>query len=309
MTLARAGVLLVDKPQGLTSFEVVGRIRRLFRIHKVGHTGTLDPFATGLLVLCLERATRLAQYITGWDKEYEGTIRLGQETDTDDPTGKVVFEEEPREITLERLEQVLERFRGEIQQIPPRYSAKKKQGVPSYRRARRGEEVELVPVKVRIDRLEVSSLNAPWVHFRARCSKGTYMRAFARDLGRALGCGAHLSWLRRTAVGHLKVEDALSLESIEAQRGPGREALLWPVERVLALWEGISLAREEARRVRYGQDLKAGEIQDRRRRTLREGQCVRLLGESGDFLGIGRITGGAGGGTIHPEMVWSEGAR
>jgi tRNA pseudouridine55 synthase len=284
----------------------VERVRRWFRVSKVGHTGTLDPFATGLLVLCLGKATRLSHYITSWDKEYEGSIRLGTETDTDDATGIVVFASDRVAVTREKLDELLDRFRGTIQQLPPRFSAKKREGVPSYRLARRGEAVELTPVSVRIHRLEIVSLDLPLVHFRAHCSKGTYMRSLARDLGRALGCGAHLAGLRRTGIGHLRVEEAFTLEEIKARRGQDPGLLLWPVERVLSPWAQVSLTQEGAQKVRYGQDVPEGVLHTDGAVSIQMGECVRLVGESGEFLAIGKVIQGSPSLVIHPEQVWAE---
>jgi tRNA pseudouridine55 synthase len=301
------GVLLVDKPPDLTSFGVVERVRGWFRLKKVGHTGTLDPFATGLLVLCVGNATRLAQYVTPWDKEYEGVIRLGIETDTDDPTGAVVGEGDPGNVTLTVLEQAIGAFRGEIEQVPPRFSAKKRDGVPAYKRARRGENVELPPVRVRIYRLEVRSVDLPMVHFRALCSKGTYMRSVARDLGRVLGCGAHLHELRRTAVGDLRVEDALNIEAIEAHKGRPIGDLLWSSDRILSHWEAVFLNAEEIRMVRHGKDLHLKGIEGRLDGERGPGSYVRLKGQTGDLLAIGRLSASPAGIIIHPDMVFASG--
>ncbi|MGQ9859156.1 MAG: tRNA pseudouridine(55) synthase TruB [Thermodesulfobacteriota bacterium] len=301
------GVLLVDKPVGLTSFGVVERIRRWSGIRRVGHTGTLDPFATGLLVLCLGMATRLVSYITAWDKEYEGSIRLGEETDTDDATGRVTVRKEPGNLDAQELEEALKAFRGEIQQLPPRFSAKKLSGVPSYKRARRGEEVELRPIGVQVHELEITGIEMPLVHFRARCSKGTYMRSLARDLGRALGCGGHLASLRRVAIGHIKVQEALGWEEVRSLRGEALLARLWPMERVLSGWNKLVVAPELARRVRHGQDLPleslGGSIQD----LSRPGERVVLVDELGELLGVGVVMGEGPNMRIHPEQVWSGG--
>jgi tRNA pseudouridine55 synthase len=304
--VTREGILLLDKPAGLTSFGMVERIRRWAKIRKVGHTGTLDPFATGLLVLCLGRATRLAHYITAWDKGYEGTIRLGEETDTDDATGAVLSGDDPGGVTSEALERAVDGFRGEIQQLPPRFSAKKQAGVPSYRRARRGEEVDLKPVPVRIDHLEIISLETPWVRFRARCSKGTYMRSLARDVGRALGCGAHLFQLRRTDVGPLRVEEAISWEDIRYRRGDEVVTLLWPVERILTAWEPVRLDAEWIQKVRHGQDVPGAAMRDHGLADPPQGEHVRLIGERGEFLAVGKVLRGSSGWWIHPEQVWRE---
>lgn len=300
-----AGVLLLDKPAGLTSFGLVDRVRRWSKVKKVGHTGTLDPFATGLLVLCLGKATRLAHYITAWDKEYEGTIRLGEDTDTDDATGQVILKRDTQRLGREDVQLALEGFRGQIQQLPPRFSAKKLGGVPSYKRARKGEDVALQPATVQIHELELKEVEIPLVHFRARCSKGTYMRSLARDLGKVLGCGGHLAELRRVAVGHLRVEEALKWEEVRTLRGETLVAKVWPMERVLSGWRKILLAPQWAHRAKHGQDLPPEAFAGQLDGTDQHGEKVVLTDEFGGLLGIGIVRGEVTGLHIHPEQVWS----
>ncbi len=309
MSAIRQGLLLVDKPPGITSFGLVERVRRWFGIRAVGHTGSLDPFATGLMVLCLGRATRLARFITDWDKQYHGTIRLGQETDTDDPTGNVTFSCEPKDVGRQQVEEALERFRGVIHQVPPLFSAKKKDGVPSYRRARRGEQVDLPAVEVKIYSLDLVSFEPPLLRFRAWCSKGTYMRSLARDLGRALGCGAHLAELRRTAIGPLKVEESVSLETLRGRRSMGLDGLTWPVERVLSHWGAVPLSRAQRWKVCNGQDLPLEELDGLEGLTVAEGDYVRLLGDSGELVAVGQVVRRAAGLCLHPEQVWAAQGR
>ncbi len=211
----RDAVLPVDKPEGPTSHDVVAQTRKALGERRIGHTGTLDPFATGLLLLCVGKATRLSQYLTGMDKTYEATARLGVTTDSGDRDGGVVATHEGwREITAVRLDEGLMRLRGEIQQVPPRFSAKKIDGEAAHRRARRGEHVELAPVAVTLHELTVMAFDLPDVHLRIRCSSGTYIRSLARDLGEALGVGAHLTALRRTAVGDFDVARALPPQAL-----------------------------------------------------------------------------------------------
>ncbi len=300
------GVLLLDKPAGLTSFGLVDRVRRWSKMKKAGHTGTLDPFATGLLVLCLGKATRLAHYITAWDKEYEGTILLGEDTDTDDATGQVILKQDVVGLAPEDVERALEGFRGEIQQLPPRFSAKKLGGVPSYKRARRGEDVELQPATVQIHELELKEVEIPLVRFRARCSKGTYMRSLARDLGKVLGCGGHLAELRRVAVGHLRVEEALRWEEVRHLRGESLTAKLWPMERVFSGWRKVLLTWQWARRARHGQDLPLEAFSGQLDCKDQHGERVVLADELGELLGIGIVMGEGPGMHIHPEQVWRD---
>lgn len=223
------GALLVDKPSGLTSHDVVDRIRRHFGFKKVGHCGTLDPLATGLLVIVLERATKLQDRIMADDKTYEGTMRLGITTDSLDADGVVVAERPVPPLTLADLEPVLQKFRGDIQQIPPMVSAVKHQGQPLYKLARKGKTVEREPRLVHIYDLAVLALTLPDVKIRVTCTKGTYVRTLCHDIGEALGCGAHLADLRRTRSGKLDVAHALTLDQIFNLTRPELERHIIPI--------------------------------------------------------------------------------
>ncbi len=208
------GFLLVDKPAGITSFQVVDRVKKRFRIAKLGHGGSLDPPATGLLVLLVNRATKRAGMLLGGEKEYRATVRLGVETDTQDAAGRVLKRNEGFVFRRPEVERALEGFRGEISQVPPMVSALKHRGERLYRIARRGEEVERPPRKVTISRLVLTGISADRLDLLVRCSKGTYIRTLAHDLGRALGPGGCLEKLRRTAVGPFRVREAAPLERI-----------------------------------------------------------------------------------------------
>ncbi|OHE79049.1 MAG: tRNA pseudouridine(55) synthase TruB [Verrucomicrobia bacterium GWF2_62_7] len=219
------GVLLVDKPTAWTSHDVVAKVRAHFGFKKVGHCGTLDPMATGLLVLVLGRATRLSEKLTSDDKAYDGTILLGVTTNTEDADGKPLETKPVPPLTEADLQAVLQKFRGDIYQTPPMVSAIKHQGRPLYKLARKGIEVEREPRLVHIYDLRLLGMELPRVKFRMACSKGTYVRTLAADIGRALGCGAHLAELRRTAAGSFKLEQAHTLEQILAQ--PRAELTQW----------------------------------------------------------------------------------
>ena len=208
--------MLVAKPAGPTSHDVVDVVRRALGEERVGHLGTLDPFAKGLLVLVVGRATRLAPFAAEWPKSYDGVIRLGVTTDTDDLTGKVVATAPWTGVTPAQLAEVIGRFRGGYEQTPPAYSAVKVAGERAYRRARRGETVALEPRSVEIRELEIVEAAVPDLEFRATVSAGTYLRSLARDIGAALGCGAHLAALRRTSVGPLRLDDAVAPEAVTA---------------------------------------------------------------------------------------------
>jgi tRNA pseudouridine55 synthase len=214
-TSASDFILPIDKPEGPTSHDVVRAARKAVGSRRIGHTGTLDPFASGLLLLCVGQATRLAEYLSAQDKTYEAVARLGVTTDTLDTEGAVIEERAGwQSLTPSDVEAVLERFRGETDQVPPEYSAKKVGGVAAYERVRRGETVVLAPARVRIESLEITELDLPRVGLRVTCSSGTYVRALARDIGQVLGVGAHLVSLRRTAIGDLCVQWALAYSDL-----------------------------------------------------------------------------------------------
>jgi tRNA pseudouridine55 synthase len=253
-------VLLVDKPEGPTSHDVVGWVRRALDDRRVGHTGTLDPFASGLLVLCVGPATRLVPYLVGADKTYEAEALLGVGTDTLDREGAVVVEDQGwMGRSEEEVRQALEAFAGESMQRPPVFSAKKIDGEAAHRKARRGEKVELEPVRVRIHEIAATRVSLPRITFRVRCSSGTYIRALARDLGAALGTSAHLTRLRRTAVGGWSVEDALARDP--RTEGIPDEAWISPLDALVG-WPRIALGDDEARRLVQGQRLPVDGIPD-----------------------------------------------
>ena len=257
----RAGVLPVDKPEGPTSHDVVDRVREVLDTKKVGHTGTLDPFASGLLLLCVGPATRLSEYLTGLDKEYLATARLGVITDTLDREGRVVEEREGADrVEADAVRAAMDDLTGTILQRPPAYSAKKVKGEAAHRLARRGEAPELPPVEVTVHAFELLELALPELRFRVRCSSGTYVRALARDLGEGLGPGAHLTELRRTRVGRFEVGDAVPADALDPERC--REAWIEPAdalahlsrvevdetgERLMATGQGIALTDDAPR--------------------------------------------------------------
>ena len=207
-------VLVIDKPAGMTSHDVVARVRRLLNERSVGHLGTLDPSATGVLPLLIGRYTRLAQFYSAANKTYEGVIRLGFATDTYDAEGEPLGPPQPVKVLLEQLHQVAQSLEGEIQQQPPRFSAKKIGGVPAYKLARKRQDVELKKVRVRVLRFEISQLEAERASFRAEVSAGTYVRALAHEVGEKVGVGAHLAELRRLASGEFTLDQAVSLDRL-----------------------------------------------------------------------------------------------
>jgi len=227
------GVLLVDKPAGLTSHDVVDRIRRHFGFRKVGHCGTLDPAATGLLVIVLERATKLQANLMSDDKTYEGAMLLGIATDSQDADGKVTAEKLVPAFTDAEIEQVLAKFRGDIQQVPPMVSAIKHEGTPLYKLARKGKTVEREPRLVHIYDLRLLKLHLPRIDFRVTCTKGTYVRTLCADIGDVLGCGAHLAGLRRLRSGDFDVKDAHKLDALLALKREQLEPLIIPILKLI----------------------------------------------------------------------------
>jgi tRNA pseudouridine55 synthase len=255
--LGPAGFLLVDKPSGWTSHDVVDAARRWFETRRVGHLGTLDPLATGVLPLAIRAATKLAPYIADNRKSYAGSIELGVETDTLDAEGQVLRTHEGPLPAKDAIERALMGFRGEIEQVPPMYSAVKRAGVPLHKLARAGKEVERAPKKVRIDRVELVSYRAPIAEIEVDCSPGTYVRTLADDLGKQLGCGAHLRNLRRLRSGPFALKAALTLDQLTDAAGAGKiEQYLIPAADALGL-EIVQLGPEESRRVQHGCEVGA----------------------------------------------------
>jgi len=223
------GVLLVDKPQGLTSHDVVYRLRRKLQMKKIGHAGTLDPMATGVLIMLIGKATRISQYLMSVDKVYEGEATLGVVTDSQDAEGEVLTTLPVPPLSEAQVKDVMKGFLGDQYQTPPMHSAIKVDGVKLYQLARKGEEVEREPRFIRIAKFDLLSFALPKLTFDLHCTKGTYVRTVAHDLGQKLGCGAHLSALRRTASGQFKIGQCLTLDQIEAMPIPEIEKRLVPI--------------------------------------------------------------------------------
>ncbi len=223
------GVLLVDKPQGLTSHDVVYRLRRKLSMKKIGHAGTLDPMATGLLIMLIGKATRISQYLMSSDKVYEGEATLGVVTDSQDAEGEMMETRPVPELSEAQVKEAMKTFLGDQYQTPPMHSAIKIDGVPLYKLARKGEEVEREPRFIRVMAFELLSFASPKITFRLHCTKGTYVRTIAHDLGNKLGCGAHLSALRRTVSGKFEMSQGLTLDQIETMSLPEIEKRLIPV--------------------------------------------------------------------------------
>lgn len=279
---APEGVLLVDKPVGPTSHDVVGSVRRALRTRRVGHTGTLDPFASGLLLVCVGNATRIAEYLVGLDKRYTATVRLGIATDTDDSTGTNLAEADASAITRDDVEAVLRRMTGDVLQRPPAYSAKKVDGQRAYAAARAGRALELEPVPVRIDELRITRFAAPELELDVACGSGTYIRAIARDLGDALGVGGHLTALRRTRVGDHAVDAAVPVAELgDAQRVGA--AMIDPADALTGM-PRVVLDDAQLAHIRHGRPVQAEPGDDGVVALVAGGSLVAIGQRSGDVV-------------------------
>jgi tRNA pseudouridine55 synthase len=275
------GILLLDKPPGLSSNVALQRAKRLYRAEKAGHTGTLDPLATGLLPICFGEATKFANLLLDGDKAYSATLRLGVTTSTGDAEGEVI-EERAANVAREDVEAILPRFRGRIAQTPPRFSALKRDGRNYYEYARQGIEIAREAREIDIHALEVTACRAPHVELTVRCGKGTYIRALAEDIGEALGCGAHLSALRRTVAGNFHLAAATTLEALETRTEPERDAALLPADVLVASLPRVDLEASEAQRLQFGQALVRAGLAD---------GVVRVYA-AGAFTGVAEVQGG-----------------
>lgn len=291
----RHGFLVVDKPVGVTSFSMVALVRRLTGIKRVGHAGTLDPLASGVLPVAFGQATRLIEYMDDESKEYQAVLLFGVETDTYDAEGTAVAVRDASGVTRAALEAALVSFTGEIEQIPPLYSAIKLAGKPLYRYAREGAgaELQLTPRRVRIDAIELLGFEPPEASIRVRCGKGTYIRSLAHDVGAALGCGAHLAALRRTRSAGFATSDAHTPEDLRSAASDGRlEELAFAADRAVERRPAAILAAASASDVALGRDV----LLD----AAGEASMCRAYSSAGDFLGV---LGRRMEGRWHPEKV------
>lgn len=301
----RGFLFLLDKPAGLTSHDVVERVRKALTLPRVGHSGTLDPMATGLLLLCAGEAARLQGFFTLMDKSYDGFIRLGRATTTFDREGEAVGpDRESAGVRPDQIEAAAESFRGEFLQSPPAYSAKKVGGRKFYEMARKGESVPLMPKKVRVKDLRFGELSGGRLPFTISCSSGTYIRSIANELGEMLGCGAHLESLRRVRIGDFHVADAVALERFEemspADRlGPPHAV---PLSRVNFPFERVRLASLETWKIRKGQSIPARGV------ASKQGDWVALVGPSDEMVALGQVSpiGTRGIALIRPKLVLAE---
>ncbi|MBM3190089.1 MAG: tRNA pseudouridine(55) synthase TruB [Chloroflexi bacterium] len=258
--MAVSGILNINKPRGWTSHDVVARVRRLSRQRRVGHAGTLDPQATGVLIVCLGKATRVAEYLADADKRYLATVRFGATTDTWDAEGRIVEERPWEHLTLAAIEAAAKSLEGSIEQTPPMYSALKREGQPLYRLARRGLTVERAARPVEIHRLDIRDWQPPDLVVEVHCSKGTYIRALAHDLGQTLGTGAYLAALVRTAVGRFRLENATDLDTLMGAEDDGAwQRYLLPISEGLSGLPCVTVGDDIARRIVHGRAVPLSE--------------------------------------------------
>ena len=289
-----SGILNINKATGMTSHDVVARVRRILLLRgstrarlssaeasaklRVGHAGTLDPLATGVLLICVGQATRLAEYLMDGVRVYHAWLRLGITTDTHDAEGKVV-NEAPVRATKDEVRRSLTAFLGRIEQVPPMYSALKRGGTPLYKLARQGIEVEREPRRVEIHELLLEEWSPPQVAIRVACSSGTYIRALARDLGKALGCGGHITALTRLACGSFRLEEAIGLEELAEAAAQGRlDEVMHPPDVAVADWPALILDEDATWRIIHGQAVRGA--------AMREGERARVYSHKGEFLAV-----------------------
>ena len=286
-------VLIIDKPAGMTSHDVVARVRRIVGEKSVGHLGTLDPMATGVLPLVLGRFTRLAQFYGEADKRYEGAIRFGFATDTYDAEGQPTGEQQAVSLSLEQVREAANCFHGNISQFPPPFSAKKIAGIPAHRLARKGQPVNLQPKQVEIKELDVVSCAGACAHFKAWVSSGTYLRSVAHDLGQKLGVGAHLAELKRTAVREFSIDEAYSLQKLEETRAKGKlEDLFLHPRLILPEFPAVTASPESVAKIRHGSAVNLPEFS--------KASIVRVFAGQRELLAIAKRVAGT---LFQPKVV------
>jgi len=293
-------VLIIDKPAGMTSHDVIDHVRRILGLRSVGHLGTLDPAATGVLPLVVGNFTRLAQFYLGAEKQYEGTIRLGNATDTYDADGEPTGPEEERRaaaarartIDKDRVREAASRFLGAIEQLPPPFSAKKIKGIPAYKLARRREEVQLAPVSVTVHELDLHLQSDALVSFRARVSSGTYIRSIAHDLGHTLGCGAHLESLRRTAHGEFTLADAHTLEALANDAPKDFTPFFLHPRKLLPQIPCVTANEDQIALIRHGRAVNLSEMS--------KSQYVKVFAGQSELIAIAARVAGT---LFHPKIV------
>jgi tRNA pseudouridine55 synthase len=289
-----SGVLLVNKPTGITSHDVIDQLRRILDTRRIGHTGTLDPGADGILLICINQATKVAQFLTEMDKEYQAVIKLGVTTDTYDRAGRVIKTEENLNISIDEIKKAILSFTGRIQQTPPVYSAIKQNGKRLYQYARANQKVEARRREVEIGKLEILGIDIPWVHLKIACSKGTYIRSLAFDIGEKLGCGAHLFSLCRTRIGPFKWEDSLSLQKVtNIQDTGGIKTVLLSIEKAVGHLPSVVVSGSFAKKIKDGIPLKSSAVMAVEG-DINENQTISLKNEQKQIIAIGKALADTG---------------
>ena len=281
------GVLVIDKPSGITSHDVVKRVKRLIKVKKAGHTGTLDPLATGVLPICINEATKIAQFLINDNKEYKGELRLGIETDTQDMTGRVIRESDQIPEDYIEIIDTFDGFIGNIKQKPPVFSALKHKGVPLYKLARRGIHIDIAERDVTISKIKVLTIDLPYISFEVTCSKGTYIRTLCNDIGNRLGCGGHLVGLRRVRSGSFHIKDSHSLEDMEnlIERGIVEDEII-PLERALAYLPQIRVNENLARKIKHGKQILLKDLGDISPSRFKAGENLKITSLKNDLIAI-----------------------
>jgi tRNA pseudouridine55 synthase len=287
-----SGVVLLDKPLGLSSNQAMQRVKHLYQAEKAGHTGSLDPLATGLLPICLGEATKFANFLLDADKSYLATVKLGITTTSADAEGEIIAQK-PVNVTLQQVESVLHQFIGDIEQIPPIYSALKVDGKPLYAYARAGQEVEIKSRYVSIHQIHLEHFEADELVFTVTCSKGTYIRTLAQDIGAKLGCGAHLKGLRRLTSGTFDLQDALPLEVLSELSLEELDAKLLPIDIKIQHLPKLTLNAEQTDIIQHGQAIKPNQ-------EIIFNEFIRLYDMSGEFIGLAQKQAD---GKLHPKRL------
>ncbi len=281
------GLLIVDKPEGMTSLDVVKEIKRRFHVKKAGHIGTLDPFATGVLPIVINEGTKLVPFLEEEPKEYEAVMKLGEETTTDDFTGKVTLRGSWDDVTPELIHRVFQNFLGRIQQIPPMFSALKLHGIPLYRLARKGIEVERKEREVEIFKLQIEEMNLPKVRFKVSCSRGTYIRSLGKDIGKKIGCGAHLLSLKRIRSGLFTLEGAIPWERLK-NLSSAEELSLWMISLKEALPRLPEVIGDErlVKKIRFGKKMVVRDLSSYTLPAFEKGQWLKMTSPEEGLVAI-----------------------
>ncbi len=283
-------IIALNKPKDITSQDAVTKVKKILKVKKAGHTGTLDPIATGLLLVCVDRATRLASYFSSLDKEYRAVMKLGETTDTQDAYGKTVSRTEGFEIDKGVLEETIRSFQGRILQQPPMFSALKHEGKPLYKLARKGIEVDRKPREVLIRDIELLNIDLPFVTFRTVCSKGTYIRTLCNDIGKKLGVGAHLTALERTGIGQFRIGSSLTFEDLQAldMNAPTGKGV-YTMDRALSWMPELKITGPVIKAVTHGNPIRASEIAQLSD-EYRKAEGIRIKSPDGGLLAVGSFS-------------------